>query len=329
LSVWVDEVLRLAEGQARGRRAAHEIGAQLAKLPADGERWPARQVCEVLERHGEYTDAIRSGFSSGAINKRGCYIKRWHEGGEQERAIADQYRGFAAMWEDEFYETSLVLRDVAASFDAWAQREDSDAELLLRQHQMYYNAGDQQGVFSIQQAEEDGFAGLIPVWMERGMLREVQPGVYEVTQVDVSALQGNGATDQVEQARIALWLWSRQEGVFSHETALALHDLSDVNPAKLHMTLPSARRGRMRSPDEALVLHFAEVGADERQWFGGIPATHAARTVNDCAGAAMLPDLVRQAVEQGLERGLFREAEIKPALAYLAQFEVGRGEAKS
>lgn len=30
----------------------------------------------------------------------------------------------------------------------------------------------------------------------------------------------------------------KPQGVHSHETALSLHELSDINPAKLHMTVP-------------------------------------------------------------------------------------------
>jgi hypothetical protein len=34
---------------------------------------------------------------------------------------------------------------------------------------------------------------------------------------------------------VPLWLWAQKLGVFSHETALFLHDLSDVLPANRHM----------------------------------------------------------------------------------------------
>ena len=43
----------------------------------------------------------------------------------------------------------------------------------------------------------------------------------------------------------AVWLWSEQAGVFSHQTALALHDLSDILPAD-DPPPPTGRRGRRR-----------------------------------------------------------------------------------
>jgi hypothetical protein len=47
-------------------------------------------------------------------------------------------------------------------------------------------------------------------------------------------------------------------GVYSHHTALRLHDLSDLNPAKLHMTVPTAFRRNSDIPD-ILVLHYADL----------------------------------------------------------------------
>jgi hypothetical protein len=57
-----------------------------------------------------------------------------------------------------------------------------------------------------------------------------------------------------------LWqLWSRNrnddiQGVFSHETALALYELSDVMPGKLHMTVPHGF-DRSAAIPPVLVLH--------------------------------------------------------------------------
>ncbi len=68
---------------------------------------------------------------------------------------------------------------------------------------------------------------------------------------------------------VVLWLWAEQAGVFSHETALALHDLSDALPGKVHLTVPASwRRRRLRVP-AGLVLHFADVGDVDRASFGG------------------------------------------------------------
>jgi len=44
------------------------------------------------------------------------------------------------------------------------------------------------------------------------------------------------------------WDRSRTPAQLSHETALDLHDLCDVNPAQIHLTVPAAYRLRRRIP---------------------------------------------------------------------------------
>src|SRR5262245_29846537 len=67
---------------------------------------------------------------------------------------------------------------------------------------------------------------------------------------------------------VTAWLWSGRAGVISHQTALALHGLSDALAAHVHLTLPSAwRRRRFRVPAD-VVLHHADVPQEDRTWFG-------------------------------------------------------------
>lgn len=96
----------------------------------------------------------------------------------------------------------------------------------------------------------------------------------------------------------------------SLQAALSLHGLSDVLPAQIHLTLPDAwRRRRFRSP-AGVVLHHADVAAEERSWFGPVPATSAGRTLRDCAQSGLSPELLRQATQQALRRGLVTKAEL-------------------
>jgi predicted transcriptional regulator of viral defense system len=116
---------------------------------------------------------------------------------------------------------------------------------------------------------------------------------------------------------VVAWLWAEKAGVFSYETALALHDLSDALPAKLHMTLPMRwQRRRLRVP-AGLVLHYADLGDFDRTGFSAVPVTSAQRTLRDCLEANVSPELMRQAVLQARRRGLISEeddAELNAAL---------------
>lgn len=47
-----------------------------------------------------------------------------------------------------------------------------------------------------------------------------------------------------------------------------------------------------------------------RSWPGSVPCTSALRTLRDCIDIGVSPDLIEQAIEEGLQRGLFTEAQI-------------------
>ncbi len=44
-------------------------------------------------------------------------------------------------------------------------------------------------------------------------------------------------------------------GVISHQSALSIHELSDVSPARVHLTLPTTVRIRREVP-KGLVIHY-------------------------------------------------------------------------
>lgn len=55
---------------------------------------------------------------------------------------------------------------------------------------------------------------------------------------------------------------------------------------------------------QPVVLHHPDVTPEERSWFGPVPATSVARTLSDCAENGLSPELLHQAVQQALRRGL-------------------------
>ncbi|MGJ5816924.1 type IV toxin-antitoxin system AbiEi family antitoxin domain-containing protein [Paludibaculum fermentans] len=84
---------------------------------------------------------------------------------------------------------------------------------------------------------------------------------------------------------ILWWLWSRgrsdsPQGVFSHHTALALHELTDVNPARIDLTVPPTFRKGSEIPP-VLRLHFAVVVATDIEVVENVPVTTALRTILD------------------------------------------------
>jgi predicted transcriptional regulator of viral defense system len=153
----------------------------------------------------------------------------------------------------------------------------------------------QGGYFTTAQAARSGYSRpLLHKYLIGGRMVRARRGVYRLVHFPASD----------HEDLIVLWLWSEQAGVFSHETALALHDLSDVLPGKVHLTLPASwGRRRLRVP-AGLVLHFADVGDEDRASFSAVPVTAPLRTIRDCIESNVAPNLVRQAILQARRRGL-------------------------
>jgi len=153
----------------------------------------------------------------------------------------------------------------------------------------------QGGYFTTAQAAQSGYSRpLLHKHLAGGRMVRARRGVYRLVHFPPSD----------HEDLVILWLWSEQAGVFSHETALALHDLSDVLPGKVHLTLPASWRRRRLQVPPGLVLHFADVGEPDRASFSAVPVTGPLRTIRDCIGTDVAPSLVRQAIVQARRRGL-------------------------
>ena len=115
---------------------------------------------------------------------------------------------------------------------------------------------------------------------------------------------------------LVLWaLWSRNrneevEGVYSHQTALTLYELSDLNPAKLHMTVPTEFRRNSEMPG-ILVLHYSNLPESDVQTAQGFKFTRPLRTILDLIEAGTVEQrFIRQALRQALDRGLIAHHQI-------------------
>ncbi|MEZ4322217.1 MAG: hypothetical protein R3F61_32390 [Myxococcota bacterium] len=169
-------------------------------------------------------------------------------------------------------------------------------------------ANGQSGHFTAQQASDAGFSPqLLHKHVQSGNLCRPIRGIYRITRFPPSE----------HEDLVILWLWSDQEAVFSHETALNLHDLSDALPGRVHLTLPTTTSKRKKTPD-GVVVHFADIQPRERQWFGPVPLTRPARTVLDVAAAHGDAGLVAQAIDEGIRQGLFTFDQVAPAGSYVA-----------
>lgn len=179
---------------------------------------------------------------------------------------------------------------------------------------LYETAAAQEGYFTTSQAAHAGYSSqLLARHLNSGNIVRVRRSIYRLVHFPP------GENEDL----VVVWLWSDRKGVFSHETALSMHQLSDVLPPRIHLTTPALwRRRRLRVP-QRVVLHYRDLSEGERTWAGAFPVTSAARTVLDCAADRVEPLLVRQAIADGLDRGLFTIQMVKAATEYVRSFDTG------
>jgi predicted transcriptional regulator of viral defense system len=174
---------------------------------------------------------------------------------------------------------------------------------------LYEIAEGQQGFFTTKQAKATGFAeNTHPYHVHAGNWIREHRGVYRLA-----------SFPRDERPDLMLWsLWSRNrgeatQGVYSHQTALSLHDLSDVMPAKLHMTVPRSFRRNSEIP-RVLILHFADLPQNDIGVAHRVRVTKPMRTILDLLEHGEVPPAtLRQALREGLRRGLIRRSEIAEA----------------
>ena len=173
---------------------------------------------------------------------------------------------------------------------------------------LYQTASAQDGHFTTQQAADTGYSTqLLLKHIRGGRIIRVRHGIYRLVHFPAG---------EHEQLAV-VWLWSERKGVFSHQTALALHGLSDVLPNRIHLTLPAEWSKRRFRVPAGVALHHARVPNRDRAWSGPVPITSPGRTLVDCAMADIVPDRLLQAAQQALRRGLVTKrelADIEPVL---------------
>lgn len=171
-------------------------------------------------------------------------------------------------------------------------------------------------------------------------LAETQGGYFTAHQAESLGYRANkrnyhvGAGNWVREARgiyrltlfprperpdlLRWWLWSRDRsgeprGVYSHQTALDLHDLTDLMPARIDMTVPKGFRRSAPIP-AILRLHYDEVHSGEIETIHAVPVTCALRTILDLRQSGEVsPDLLQAALQEGLRLGKISQAHIQAA----------------
>jgi predicted transcriptional regulator of viral defense system len=160
------------------------------------------------------------------------------------------------------------------------------------------------GQYGYVTADDARAAGVDPVQLRimnhRGLVERVARGVYRFPIVPT------GALDQYMEAV----LWPRTRAALSHETALDLHGLCDVNPARIHVNVPADYRPRRDVP-EVYQLHRRNLDPGDITLYEGIPVVTVYRAIRDGIEENLGWHLIDQAIETAQRRGLLTPAELR------------------
>jgi predicted transcriptional regulator of viral defense system len=162
---------------------------------------------------------------------------------------------------------------------------------------LYQVAAAQGGYFTAAQARQAGYAYSQQYFhVSRGNWLKIDRGLFRLRDFPPA-----------EREDLIRWsLWSRNQkgvpqAVVSHDTALTVHDLSDVMPARVHLTVPPGFRKKV-SP--GCVLHKATLAPEDVESRTGYRVTTPLRTLLDVSGSPLSQEHLNKAVRDALERGL-------------------------
>ncbi len=162
-------------------------------------------------------------------------------------------------------------------------------------------AYDQNGYFTATQARAHSVSPeLLKHYQRTGRFDRIRRGLYR--------LHGypSAEHDDMREKWLAV---GRDKAVLSHESALALLELSDVIPDAVHLLVPRRYRGLRRPPGVVLHTH-ADDDSVSIVWRDGLPVTAPARTLVDVADEIQ-PDQAAMAIRQALQRGLLTSRQLQ------------------
>jgi len=125
-------------------------------------------------------------------------------------------------------------------------------------------------------------------------------GVYRFPQLPVTAY---------DPYMLAV-LWTGEPAAcLSHDSAVAAYEVCDINPDRIHLTVPRARRVR-RSGGDLYVIHHQDLAAEQVGWWQQIPTATLPTAMAQCVATGVPGYLLRQGLTTGRARGELSAADV-------------------
>ncbi len=158
---------------------------------------------------------------------------------------------------------------------------------------IFARAADQHGYVTAEDALAEGGTPMALVMLaHRGTIEHVDRGLYRVREL------GGDPMAQYQEALLRL-----PGAVLSHDTALEIENLADVNPRKVHVTMPKGYRLRKAIP-AWIAVHQGEIGPAEVTEHDGLDIVTPVRAIIDAIEDDLGDRFVEQAFVTARKRNL-------------------------
>ena len=159
----------------------------------------------------------------------------------------------------------------------------------------------QAGYFTSRQARDCGYSwALLSHHAATGRFVRARRGLYRLRDYPSST----------HEEVMAAWLAAGPGAVISHESALAILGVGDTVPDRIHVTVPRSSRGSRRP--RGVAVHTSEQSLPPYDVVvrNGMRVTAPVRTIIDVTRAGLGPDLVSQAINELIDRGLATDDQV-------------------
>src|SRR5277367_5785454 len=158
----------------------------------------------------------------------------------------------------------------------------------FRYTQLAERAAEKLGYVTAGDARELGIpVGTLNALSRRGQLEHVDHGIYRMPLIPPG---------QFDQYMLAT-LWPDGRGRISHESALDLYGISDVNPATIHVTVPRTYRTHRAIPP-LYALHGEDIAEADQNTVEGIRTVSVATAIRQVQGHHLRRSLLEQAIDE-------------------------------
>ena len=172
---------------------------------------------------------------------------------------------------------------------------------VLARRQLWEVAVDQHGYITLDDAQKLGISQpTVAMLAHRGTLEHLARGVYRFAHFPTSP-----AGPYLEAV-----LWTGQpRACLSHDTALALHELCDINPGRIQVTIPKGRRIR-RAGGNLYVVHQQDLDDEQIGWWERVPIVTIGMAIEQCIDTGVPTYLIKQALDTAARRGAVRPGDL-------------------